>query len=182
MIGTHNSGTGEPSKSWYHKLLIPFARCQRYSIREQLNRGCKLFDLRVRKDGNDYILCHGLWKSKKTLDDVLEQIDEQGFIDHCQYKVLITYEGTLSHLLPTTFKMIMKSKVAGYRNVSLAQIAIKKPEWYVLYSDDVTNVKQGFMCLDFHSWHTLLPIPWLWSKFYRKIDYSNDVYTLVDFL
>lgn len=182
MIGSHNSGTGEPSKNWYHKLLIPFARCQRYSIREQLVHGSELFDLRVRKCGNSYVLCHGLWQSKSTWNDALWEIDSYGALTHCKYKVLITYEGKLSEVLADNFRDIVKSKVARYEHISLVQIAVKKPKWRVLHSDNVTDVKQGFMCLDFHSWHTLLPIPWLWSKFYKKKDDSKKTYTLVDFL
>lgn len=182
MIGTHNSGTGEPSKCWYYEFLIPFARCQRYNIQEQLNHGSKLFDLRVREDGSDYILCHGLWKSKTTLDKALGYIDNQGALNHCKYKVLVTYEGSLSNNLHTIFKTSIIAKLTKYNNVSLVQIAVKKPEWIALYSDNVTSVKQGFKCLDFRSWHTLIPIPWLWSNFYKKIDNSNDTYTLIDFL
>ena len=189
MIATHNSGTGEPSQCWYHKLLIPFARCQRYNIEQQINKGCKLFDLRVRgryNDVYDFHLCHGAWKSKTTLSDALQIINKYGFTNNCEYKVIITFEGKLDYNDRHIFTNIVQYLLLNYPKIQLAQIAVKKPKWDVLYTDYITNIKQGFKCLDFSSWHTLIPIPWFWHKVYgNKIadkNSSDDCYILVDFL
>lgn len=185
MIGTHNSGTGEPSSNWYYKLLIPFAKCQKYNINNQLIHGSKLFDLRIREipnNFNDYVLCHGIWKSSTTLNRVLDTINNYGIRYNTIYKVLITYEGSLNNIDIEIFKTHIKSKLNRYTNIHLVQIAIKKPKWNVIYSDNITNIRQGFKCLDFSSWHTFIPIPWLWSKFYTKNTESDNIYTLIDFL
>lgn len=185
MIGTHNSGTGEHSAKWYHKLLVPFAKCQRYDIKGQLKAGSRIFDLRVREAADstdDYILCHGLWESSTKLDDVLDSINSYGIANGIKYKVLITYEGSLKNEAIKLFRLIIVDKLNKYNNIQVAQIAIKKPKWTAVYNDNITNIKQGFKCLDFSSWHTLIPIPWLWSKFYTKTDDTTNIYTLIDFL
>lgn len=40
-----------------------------------------------------------------------------------------------------------------------------------------------FKVLDGTSWHTYLPIPFIWKKiYYNKVDFNNEVYQMVDFL
>jgi hypothetical protein len=42
---------------------------------------------------------------------------------------------------------------------------------------------QGFVPLDGRSWHTYLPIPWLWDRLYKRPHKFNDKeFTFVDFL
>ena len=42
---------------------------------------------------------------------------------------------------------------------------------------------QGFLPLDGRSWHTYLPIPWLWDRLYnRPHTFNSDKFTFVDFL
>ena len=184
MIGTHNSGTGEKSKHWYHNFLIPFARCQRYTIKEQLEHGCKLFDLRIRSHNGftKYYLCHGIWESEMTLDEALKCIHNYGVVNNCVYNVLITYEGNIKNIIVDWFENIIKAKVRQYYCIHLVQLAVKKPKWFVIYSDNRIKLIQGYKCLDFSSWHTFIPIPWLWSKFYTKSTESDDTYILIDFL
>lgn len=41
---------------------------------------------------------------------------------------------------------------------------------------------QGFLPLDGRSWHTYLPIPWLFKKIYNDTPtFNNEYYTYVDF-
>lgn len=42
---------------------------------------------------------------------------------------------------------------------------------------------QGFLPLDGRSWHTYLPIPWLWDRLYKRPHvFNEEVFTFVDFL
>lgn len=79
-IATHNSATGEVSATWVDALLVPFARCQSKTIREQYEAGCRYFDVRYKySDRKGYYVCaHGLWESKRSLRDVIQEIDELG--------------------------------------------------------------------------------------------------------
>ena len=70
-IATHDSATGEKSKNLLHSLVKIFAQTQTKTIKEQYEAGVRYFDFRVDKD---LVLCHGLWKSNKTLADILSEI------------------------------------------------------------------------------------------------------------
>lgn len=50
--------------------------------------------------------------------------------------------------------------------------------------DSATGEKgRGFLPLDGKSWHTYLPIPWLWDRLYhRPHTFNADKFTFVDFL
>lgn len=70
-VATHNSATGERSKCLLHSLFSVFSKCQTKTIREQYEAGARYFDLRVDKN---LVLCHGLWRAKKTLEDVVKEM------------------------------------------------------------------------------------------------------------
>lgn len=61
MIGSHNTFTYMRPSKWWMYPLIPFARCQSRSIKEQAKRGAMLADIRVRynKDRDTWEVCHG---------------------------------------------------------------------------------------------------------------------------
>ena len=46
-IATHDSATGEKGM-WYCIPLIPFAKTQSKTLKEQYDAGCRFFDLRVK--------------------------------------------------------------------------------------------------------------------------------------
>lgn len=61
MIGSHNTFTYMRPKQWWAWLLIPTARCQKQDIHEQIKKGIKLIDIRVRyTDKRGWCVCHGL--------------------------------------------------------------------------------------------------------------------------
>lgn len=70
-VATHNSATGERGKCLLHSLFSVFSKCQDKTIREQYEAGARYFDLRVDKN---LVLCHGLWRAKKTLQDVVMEM------------------------------------------------------------------------------------------------------------
>lgn len=183
MIGTHNSGTGEPSKCWYHQLLIPFAKCQKHSVVGQVKKGARFLDLRVRRINNEYLFCHGLWVSKSNLKDTLRKVDNYliGINDTCN--VIITYEGEIQGLFAELFRKDIEEMMNDYYMIDLVQVCVKKPVWNVLKGYKDVWFEQGFKSLDFTSWHTLIPIPWLWDKVFGKPTNTNvdNKYTLVDF-
>lgn len=180
LIGTHNSGTGEESSGIVSKLLVPFSRTQSKSIKEQYEHGCRYFDIRVRLDKkNNFILCHGLWKSKTTLHDVLRYLNEKG-----HSYVMVTYEGSLSSdVAELVFESAIMEIFERYPRIQLTTINVKKPKWKCLKNIYDLFAIQGYKVLDGSSWHTYLPIPWLWKQIYNKENKFNDeFYTFVDFL
>ena len=181
MFGTHNSGTGEPSKCLCYWFLTPFAKCQKDSIINQVKKGARFLDLRVRNIDDNYLFCHGLWVSKSNLKNTLTKVDNYliGINDSC--KVLITYEGKLQELFAEVFRKDIEKLMNNYSKLELVQVCVKKPVWKVLKSYLDVSFKQGFKALDFTSWHTLIPIPWFWDKVLGKPADTENEYTLVDF-
>lgn len=60
MIGSHNSYSYlNPTESVYNSVSGLW-RCQTKTIQEQYNAGVRYFDVRVRKDGNFWRVCHGI--------------------------------------------------------------------------------------------------------------------------
>ena len=68
-IGSHNTFTYLPVKQWYLKPFAFMARCQEVDVWKQYSLGVRFFDLRVRFDGTDIILCHGVFKYKFSAED-----------------------------------------------------------------------------------------------------------------
>lgn len=186
-IATHDSGTGEKSL-WFCIPLIPFARTQSKTIKEQYEADCRIFDIRCKKVLGKWRIAHGWWFSKVTIDDILNYLNRKP-----DARVTLTYEGkeknSKEFLVQTT---IWRQK---YKNIRYGGIASK-------YSDNTKGIKvqyvyhyygdknwldaptqSKFVKLDGSSWHTYIPIPWLWKKiYYNKPEFNEEVYTCVDFL
>jgi hypothetical protein len=193
-IATHNSGTGEKSKKWYHKLLIPFARTQKKTLEEQVLAGCTYFDIRIRENGDyrtsgSWNVSHGLWQSDCKFIEVLKQIKRSSSGKSLIY-IMVTYEGDSLPFNEEYFVNDVKwwiNMVNTYSidesTLSLTEVNIKKPKWRNIYKNpNAPSYIQGYKNLDGSSWHTYLPLPWLWNKIYGDHNFDDDVYKFVDFL
>lgn len=81
IIGTHNSMSYLPPLRWWGWLMLPFARCQRKTIDEQLAAGARCFDLRVSFDRNGMAhFRHGwcLFGGDETVTSVLTRLQRCG--------------------------------------------------------------------------------------------------------
>lgn len=186
-IATHDSATGEKGKGLLSWIITPFAKTQSKSIKEQYDAGCRSFDIRAKKVGEKWFCAHGLWKSKRTLSDIVSEIAK--FEDRCQ--VCIVYEGKIDN--NEEFLDLCMRYRQGYRHIIWGYIAVK-------YGKDSSGVKvkyeilvngwpgyeggdQGFLPLDGRSWHTYIPIPWLWDRLYKRPHrFNEERFTYVDFL
>lgn len=186
-IATHDSATGEKGKGFLSWLVTPFAKTQSKTIKEQYEAGCRSFDLRVKKIKDTWYCAHGVWKSKRTFEDIIQELAL--FKDRCQ--VSVTYEGKLDN--NEEILDLFNRKRVQYKHIIWGYLAVK-------YGKDSTGVKvkydilqqgqkgyeggkQGFLPLDGRSWHTFIPIPWLWKKIYfNKPVFNTETFTYVDFL
>ena len=73
LIATHDSATGEKGKGILSWLGTPFAKTQSKTIKEQYEAGCRMFDIRVKLIDNEWYCAHGLWRTKRTAYDKLEE-------------------------------------------------------------------------------------------------------------
>lgn len=187
-IATHDSATGEKGM-WYSLLVVPFACTQSKTIKEQYDAGCRLFDLRFKLVGDKWKMAHGLWITKRTAEDIIAELNSFEDVCHCTF----TYEGDADHneqflcfisKLKSLYKHIKYGPVAVKYGKDTKGVAVKYD--YIMDADpnwiDAGSVSK-FLKLDGRSWHTYLPIPWLWKKlYYNNPEFNETEYTYVDFL
>lgn len=177
LIGTHNSATGEASKGLLSYLVIPFARTQSKTLKEQCEAGCRYFDLRVKYIKSTLYFAHGLWTSKTTLEEGLSTLNKYiGIYAH------IAYEGSLKDEDIPKFISDVEQLMCKYDNIEYIYIAVKKPTWRTLKSINPIQSIDRYVVLDGRSWHTYIPIPWLWDKLTHHVYTEDGVYNIVDFL
>ena len=189
-IATHDSATGEKGKGFLSFLVSPVAKTQSKSIQEQYDAGCRSFDIRVKKDKDGVYRCaHGLWTSRRYASDILCQINN--FSEPCQ--VCVTYEGHIDNQYGySNYQYYCEWAKISFKRITFGKFCIKydkRNSVKVSYDEVLPEDKnyeggiQGFLPLDGRSWHTYLPIPWLWDRIYKRPHkFNEDKFTFVDFL
>lgn len=182
-IATHDSSTAERPYDILSWLMIPFARTQSKTIAEQYAAGCRSFDIRIRKHRGIWHCAHGLYITKRTATDILTEINR--FPERCQ--VQLTYEGVgnrefeeYAKFLKSMFHSIIWGGIA----YKYSKPGVKVEYHYIAQAEQgFEGGEQGFVPLDGRSWHTYLPIPWLWDRLYtRPHKFNEGRFTFVDFL
>ena len=189
-IATHDSATGEKGKGFLSFLVSPFAKTQSKTIKEQYDAGCRSFDIRVKKDSDGIFRCaHGLWMSRKSATEILSEINS--FPEPCQ--VCVTYEWFIENQFDYgLYYYYCEWAKRSFKIITFGKFCIKycKRNSVKVSYDEVLPEDgkyeggiQGFLPLDGRSWHTYLPIPWLWDRLYhRPHTFNTDKFTFVDFL
>lgn len=184
LIGTHNSATGESGKGVLSWLLTPFARCQSRSIRSQWEAGCRYYDIRLTlcRDGV-WRAAHGLWTSKRTIRDIIDEINTYAWAEDDSVFVSLTLERGDKTLCDMIWLEANKLMEKYGNHVLFTYVAYKRPKWTMYHKWRDVPIKQGYTNIDGSSWHTYIPIPWLWKKIYHNhTDYDRESFTMVDFL
>lgn len=187
-IATHDSATGEKPANILSWLVIPFSRTQNKTISEQIEYGVRMFDLRAKSYKSEYHAAHGLFITKRTLEDIIAQINS--VVNEDVY-VTITYESKFKDEQDKQ-KFIdwvheIKKK---YNHITWGGIAVKYTDFDTIVDWKIIEDAEGgfasvskFVPLDGKTWQTYLPIPWLWDRIYsRPHEYSEDVFTYYDFV
>ena len=192
LIATHDSATGE-KPTWWSALLTPFARTQGKLIGEQFACGASLYDIRIKKVFGVWRCAHGWWFTRRTAADIMSELD---FYAKCGYdiRVMITYEGRVQNA--AEFVEYVKQLKAQFPSVrygaAYAKYGRDANGLKVVYSEPLIPAdkdwcpyptEQAFLPLDGRSWHTYIPLPWLWKMLYfRHVEFDDKVYRFVDFL
>ena len=178
-FGTHDSVTGEQGYG-LASLFTWLCKTQTLCIKDQVIKGCKYFDLRVRKTRRGYICAHGLWTTKKLFTDILVDLKDKEDI-----YVSVTYEGSLDDSKYKEFIKYVKSVIP--ENVKLTFIAVKyakigryKRGWKTIETVNYLPIKGLYPCFDFRDYKSLLPIPYLWRKL-NVTELSEDKVNVIDF-
>lgn len=172
-IATHDSATGEKGYGVLSFFLTPFACCQGKSLDAQYRAGARYFDIRVRKTNRGWICAHGPWETKRSAEDILGQLSGYG-----DALARIWYEGTA----PANFLEQVEDWRDKFKGLDIVEIGQKSP-WLTLRTYRVVPLRINFRMLNFSTWHTYIPIPWMWSKLSRrKLAYNDEIYTMEDWL
>lgn len=174
-IATHNSVTGERGRGILSLLATPFSKCQSKTLEEQYEAGVRYFDIRYKwsSDRQTWVCAHGLWESEKELYYILKEINDFG---DCY--VMMTCERG-EPLEDVGMDYVIKE----FTKIKFTSFNVKHPEWEIVKSNNPMPHINAYKVLDWSSWHTLIPIPWLWKKIYfDKPEFNEDMFTMVDFL
>lgn len=180
-IGTHDTLTCYKGKGIISKLVTVFAKCQSKSLTEQYDAGARYFDFRAIYDKKlkTYIAAHGIWKSNISIREAVRTLNNYIKGDEFCY-ISITLE---KGIVDDEFVAYVEDIRQTFNKAIVCEINQKKPKWINIKRYDSVVTHQCFLALDGRSWHTYLPIPWLWNKLYRnKFVPKENAYNLYDFL
>jgi hypothetical protein len=74
VLGSHNSLSSYPLKSWWFAIGACFGKCQSLDLVQQYVAGVRVFDLRLSKHGDTWYGTHGLMVYKVTLDAAISTL------------------------------------------------------------------------------------------------------------
>lgn len=169
-LGTHNSITGYKGKGILSKLLTPFARCQTKSVNEQFNCGVRYFDIRIKYYKNKFVLCHGLWIADVSINCIFDTLNYLGRKSPIYVDITLETDNGKDKF----FDYVVKLK-NSFNYINIARVNYKKPNWECIHIYNIINTVNRFITLDKSSWHTYIPIPWLWNKIYKFENIDNTI-------
>ena len=121
LPGTHDSGTYQPASP----ILYDFLRTQSMSLRDQLNLGIRVLDLRIGQNSpGNYIISHDKYRTQYSLSDALQEIVD--FIDATGKEIVILDFHRFNNLGRGDFdfdqlKVQVRSSLEGYCLLPVSQ-------------------------------------------------------------
>lgn len=180
MTGTHNTLTSSEPLRWWHRLTVPFWRCQSLSLGSQIVHGVDFFDIRVRRHNYAWHGAHGSVLLDISADEAIRSIS---FVVERPTVRLILEKGDQADR--RAFAQWCMSLEGSYPAVKFIG-GNYKPTWKHLYkfsTDDIgDNIDQRVGSM--RSWYGKI-CPWLWAKLHphRLTEAAMQTRpTLVDFV
>lgn len=187
IIGTHNSMTFSRPAKWYGYLMIPFARCQRLTIRGQFYAGVRCFDLRIRfrRDGAP-CFAHGMMTLRGNVQGTLMIINALAYYAKCPVYVRLVLEDPQCRTWQAQlFRTFCKVYEEDFPLLTFFQ-GNRKGDWAQVYEFKAKPILAqcvGSMATDAR-WYEKL-IPWFYARRRNKENLANppsaDI-ALYDFL
>lgn len=188
-IATHDSGTGERGKTFFHDLFSVFSRCQDKTILEQWNYGVRYFDLRIEKNHH---LAHGLWSSKVTIEEILELLNNLSLKDEKNPTyVTVTIERNYSEKIINELIIFLQGLKKKYKNIHFVTLNKKRPKWQTMVFYEKVKCASDYVSvpwvtewkyINFKNWKRYIPIPRILHKNYiRKYNFNTEYFVMVDF-
>ena len=187
IIGTHNSMTFSRPAKWYGYLMIPFARCQRLTIRGQFYAGVRCFDLRIRfrRDGTP-CFAHGMMTLRGNVQGTLMIINALAYYAKCPvYVRLVLEDGQCLDWQEKLFRAFCKIYEEKFPLITFFQ-GNRKADWKRVY--EFKTKPQLAQCVssmaDDARWYERL-VPWFYARRRNKkslADPPSADIALYDFL
>lgn len=187
LIATHDSATGEKPFGLLSILMVPFARTQSKTIKEQFEAGCRYFDIRVRKSWlRGWVCAHGLFTTCKNVYEIIDELEELACDAQELVYINLTYEGWGDD----EYDILVESIDYAYSALRICNVNIKYTEGLKLKWKHLKTIHRPpfpsvdkFVKLDFRDWRTFIPIPWMYKKlYYDDVIFNEKEFVFVDFL
>jgi hypothetical protein len=136
MIGTHNTMSYLKPTNWWVRPFNFIAKCQKYTLQDQIAAGVRCFDIRVWFDNKNctWKFAHGAMNYGKetiNLDEVLNMINEK--VDRAYVRLLL--EKKYSEINATLFRNLCQFIEDEYTNITFFCGRYKKT-WKLVYAFD----------------------------------------------
>lgn len=188
IIGTHNSMTFLCPAHWYGWFMIPFARCQYKTIKQQWNDGARCFDLRIRftKRGEPYF-AHGLYECTHKVKpaDVLRLLYRLSFRDNQRAFVrLILEDPDRQNHNVVYFKKFCQAWRKYYSAIHFFG-GNRKGDWaQIVEFDYKPNLTQyvGSMMEDARWYEKIMPFAYAWRRNKKNKQNPQGDIAIYDFI
>lgn len=194
FLGTHNSGTFSKLVWWQRPfgfLLNLFSRCQTLSIKEQLEKNVRLFNLQVAFYKGEWVFSHGLCIYKEKLFDALEVMREYSEKNNCDiYYQLYLDKNFLIGQNVLEFKKLVNQLLIKYTSVKMRKAYVENKKTYVYNNTkDNINISEHYWSMGWaknnaKSWIDYLPLLKRHAKKYNKkyIEENKADYLMLDYI
>ena len=192
-LGTHNSGTFSKLVWWQRPfgfLLNLFSRCQTLSIKEQLEKNVRVFNLQVAFYKGEWVFSHGLCIYKEKLFDAIEVMREYSEKNNCDiYYQLYLDKNFLIGQNETEFEILvnlLKSYSKKNRVLMLSNLVEGKGKSECINRIDL---EEHYWTLSWakankQNWFNFLPLLKRHAKKYNKkyIQECKHEYLMLDYI
>lgn len=147
--------------SWIYK-------CQNKDIKEQYDKGCRCFDLRVRWKNNKWIFAHGLYETyEHTLQEILNKLNGWGIMnnEHIYIRLILEINWHNENQETKFIELCKKCLAECYRNLIFFE-ARRKYDWNQLYNFGIYPTVHQYVG-SMQSWWGRI-FPRLWSLLYKE--------------
>lgn len=183
VFGSHNSITANRPSSFWGWFAIPFARCQKKTIKEQYDAGVRCFDLRITFEESQPVFAHGITGFEGSPVDVLYDINQ--FPEKCYVRIILE-DTSVIHENEDKFYHFCKLYSSLMKNITFFE-GRRRCDWKLVYGfQDSPQMYQavGSMAKDAR-WYERL-IPWFYAKRMNennmKIDWKSYDIVIYDFV
>lgn len=178
-LGTHNSMTYLKPKKWYMCLFQFVARCQSLNIKEQFEKGIRLFDIRIAyTESEEPEFRHGAIAYKGNVYATLDWLNRQNVPVKIRILLEVSKESNLKELL---FIKDIRNFQTIFSNLSFYE-GRRKYDWKQLLDLPTLKVTQLVSSMQGNKIDDIWP--WLYAKFHNKKNlkkqYDSDI--LIDFV